>query len=54
MKVIFCNVVVCSIEVYNFMLIKSRIEIFYISNIPNQREFLMPVVVFAMRDKNIS
>ena len=37
-KVIFCDIIGCSIRVYNFMLLKSSIKIFYIHNIPNLRE----------------
>ena len=32
-KVIFCDAIGCSIGVYNFILLKSSIEIFYIPNI---------------------
>ena len=37
-KVIFCDVIGCSIGVYTFIVFKSSIEIFYIPNEPSAYE----------------
>ena len=44
-KVIFFDVIECSVGLYNFILLKSSIEIFFIFNIPCHRELLTSGVI---------
>ena len=45
-KVFFCDVTGCSIRVYNFILLKSSIKIFFILNIPNKGKLLTSWEIF--------
>ena len=51
-QVISCDVYGCFIGVYNFILLKSSIKMFYITNIPNFRELLTSRV--SLTGRNVS